>query len=126
MIGLKNLQDARMSPNAAWAVLIVSAVFEAVWATALGLSDGFTKPAPTIVFILAVAVSMIGLAIAMHEISIGTAYAVWTGLGAVLTVTYAIITGTETASPLKILFLVGIVGCTVGLKALGREQGREA
>ncbi len=126
MISLKNLLDARMSSNAAWIVLIISAVFEAVWATALGLSDGFTKPTPTIVFALAVTASMIGLAIAMHEISIGTAYAVWTGLGAVLTVTYAIITGAETASPLKVLFLVGIVGCTVGLKALSKEHGKEA
>lgn len=113
---------SKMSPNVAWAILLVSAVFEAVWATALGQSEGFTKLVPTIVFLVGTVISMIGLAIAMNEISIGTAYAVWTGLGAVLTVTYAIVTGEETASVLKVLFLVGIVACTVGLKLIGKRE----
>ncbi|KZC95089.1 DMT family transporter [Clavibacter tessellarius] len=99
-----------------WIVLIVSGVLEAVWATALGKSAGFTKLVPTVVFAVTVVASMAGLAFAMREISTGTAYAVWVGIGAALTVTYAIITGEEPASVVKVLLLLGLVGCVVGLK----------
>lgn len=101
-----------------WIVLIVSGAFEAVWATALGRSDGFTKVGPTIVFGVALVVSMAGLAYAMRELPTGTAYAVWVAIGASLTVTYAMATGTEAVSLVKILLLLGIVGCVVGLKVL--------
>jgi len=101
-----------------WIVLIVSGVLEAVWATALGRSAGFTKLVPTLVFAVAVVASMAGLAFAMREISTGTAYAVWVGIGAALTVTYAIVTGEETASVVKVLLLLGLVGCVVGLKVV--------
>jgi quaternary ammonium compound-resistance protein SugE len=99
-----------------WIVLIVSGVLEAVWATALGKSAGFTKLVPSIVFGVAVVASMLGLAYAMREISTGTAYAVWVGIGASLTVTYAIVTGSEPASVVKIMLLLGLVGCVIGLK----------
>lgn len=112
----------KMSPNTAWLILLVSAVFEAVWATALGYSDGFTQVVPTIVFVVGLVISMLGLSIAMNEISIGTAYAVWVGIGAVLTVSYAMFSGDESASLLKIVFLTGIVACTVGLKFLGHSN----
>jgi len=101
-----------------WIVLIVSGVLEAVWATALGKSAGFTKLGPSIVFGVAVVASMVGLAYAMREISTGTAYAVWVGIGAALTVTYAIVTGEEPASVVKVLLLLGLVGCVVGLKVV--------
>ncbi|PPF68054.1 ligand-binding protein SH3 [Clavibacter michiganensis] len=99
-----------------WIVLIVSGVLEAVWATALGKSAGLTKLGPTIVFAVTVVLSMVGLSYAMREISTGTAYAVWVGIGASLTVTYAIVTGAEPASVVKILLLLGLVGCVIGLK----------
>ncbi|QCQ93720.1 DMT family transporter [Rhodococcus sp. SGAir0479] len=102
----------------AWLVLVVSGVLEAVWATALGRSDGFTRPAPTIVFGLGLILSMAGLAYAMRTLPVGTSYAVWVGIGAALTVTYAMITGTESTSIVKILLILGIVGCVIGLKAL--------
>ncbi|WP_394248723.1 DMT family transporter [Arthrobacter pityocampae] len=100
----------------AWLVLIISGVLEAVWATALGKSDGFTRLAPTVVFGVAIAASMAGLAYAMRTLPVGTAYAVWVGIGASLTVVYAMATGTEPASLLKIVFLLMIVGGVVGLK----------
>ena len=100
----------------AWIVLVVSGAFEAVWATALGKSDGFSKPLPTIVFGLALFISMGGLAYAMRPLPTGTSYAIWVGIGASITVIYAMVTGDESASPLKILFITGIVGCVVGLK----------
>ena len=95
---------------------IVSGVLEAVWATALGRSEGFSKLLPSIVFVAALAASMGGLAWAMRTLPVGTSYAVWVGIGAALTVAYAMATGTEAVSLLKVLLLVGLVGCIVGLK----------
>ena len=102
----------------AWIVLVVSGVLEAVWATALGKSEGFSKLGPTRVFIPSLLASMAGLAFAMKDLSTGTAYAVWVGIGAALTVVYAMVTGTETASVLKVLVLMMIVGGVVGLKLI--------
>jgi len=99
-----------------WIVLLISAVFEAVWATALGHSEGLSRPLPTIVFAAALIASMLGLGWSARRIPIGTAYAVWTGVGAALTVGYAILAGDEPASPLKLVFIAVIVGAVVGLK----------
>ena len=104
-----------------WAVLLASAVLEAVWASALGASDGLSRPVPTVVFLVAGALSMVGLARAVRAIPIGTAYAVWTGVGAALTVTWAMATGHEAFSLLKVLLLTGVVGAVVGLKLVGHE-----
>ncbi|MBD7918988.1 QacE family quaternary ammonium compound efflux SMR transporter [Cellulomonas sp. Sa3CUA2] len=102
--------------SVAWLVLVVSGLFEAVWATALGRSEGFTRLVPTVVFGLALLVSMGGLAYAMRELPTGTSYAVWVGIGASVTVAFAMVTGAETASLVKILLILGIVACVVGLK----------
>ena len=99
-----------------WLVLLVSAVFEAVWATALGASEGLSRPLPAIVFVIGLVLSMLGLGWAAKSIPIGTAYAVWVGVGAALTVSYAMLTGGETFSVWKGVFLLGIVGAVVGLK----------
>jgi quaternary ammonium compound-resistance protein SugE len=108
-----------------WIVLLASAVLEAVWATALGYSDGLSRPAPALVFVLALIVSMLGLGWAARRIPIGTAYAVWTGVGAALTVGYAILVGDEPASLLKLLFIAVIVGAVVGLKLVPSTPRRE-
>ena len=100
----------------AWFVLVLSGVLEAVWATALGKSDGFTKPVPTALFGVAIVASMAGLAYAMRTLPIGTSYAIWTGIGTALTVVYAVAFDGEAISVLKALFVAGIVGCVVGLK----------
>ncbi len=99
-----------------WIVLIVSGVLEAVWATALGKSEGFTRLWPSVVFGVAVVASMGGLAWALREIPTGTGYAVWVGIGASLTVVYGMASGAETVSLVKILLILGLVGCIVGLK----------
>lgn len=99
-----------------WLVLVVSAVLEAVWATALGDSHGLSRTGPTVVFAVALVASMVGLAKASRSIPIGTAYAVWTGLGAALTVTWAVIAGGESASAAKVLLLSGVVAAVIGLK----------
>ena len=99
-----------------WLVLVLSGVLEAVWATALGRSEGFTRLTPTAVFAAALALSMGGLAYAMRGLPVGTAYAVWVGLGAALTAGYAMWSGDEPVSAIRVLLLLGIVGCVVGLK----------
>jgi quaternary ammonium compound-resistance protein SugE len=99
-----------------WIILIASGVLEAVWATALGRSEGFTKPIPSVVFVVGLVLSMGGLAWALRELPVGTAYAVWVGIGAALTVTYAMVTGDEPASLIKVVLILGIVACVVGLK----------
>ncbi|WP_030728703.1 DMT family transporter [Streptomyces sp. NRRL F-2890] len=101
----------------AWLILVISGALEAVWATALGRSEGFTKPGPSVVFAIGLVGSMAGLAYAMRDLPIGTAYAVWVGIGATLTVAYAMVTGGESVSVAKIVFLTMIVGGVVGLKA---------
>ncbi len=101
-----------------WIILIISGIFEAVWATALGKSDGFSKPIPTITFVIGLLLSMAGLAWAMRDLPTGTAYAVWVGIGASLTVGYAMITGAEPFSVIKLLLILGIVACVIGLKVL--------
>ncbi|WP_137723275.1 DMT family transporter [Prescottella subtropica] len=102
----------------AWIVLVLSGILEAVWATALGRSAGFTRLAPSIVFGVGLLLSMAGLAYAMRTLPTGTSYAVWVGIGASLTVAFAMLTGTESASIVKIALILGIVGCVIGLKAL--------
>lgn len=101
-----------------WIILIISGVLEAVWATALGKSEGLSKLWPSVIFFVGLALSMGGLAWAMRDISTGTAYAVWVGIGASLTVIYAMITGDTDISWARILLLLGLVGCIVGLKLI--------
>lgn len=100
----------------AWLILVISGVLEAVWATALGRSEGFSRLGPSVVFGVALVFSMAGLAYAMRSLPIGTSYAIWVGIGASLTVGYAMITGSEGSSVIKVLLIVGIIACVVGLK----------
>lgn len=99
-----------------WLVLILSGVLEAVWAVALGRSEGFTRPGPTLVFGVGLVLSMGGLALAMRDLPTGTAYAVWVGVGATLTVGYGWLAGGESPSPVQVGLLLGLVGCIAGLK----------
>ncbi|PPJ24803.1 DMT family transporter [Nocardia nova] len=103
----------------AWIVLVLSGVFEAVWATALGKSHGFTRIVPSGVFAAALVASMSGLAYAMRTLPVGTSYAVWVAIGAALTVLYAMVTGTEQESLVKIALLLLTVASVVGLKLTG-------
>lgn len=102
----------------AWVILIVSGMLEAVWATALGASRGFRRFWPSLIFVVALAASMVGLAVAMLEISVGTAYAVWVGIGAVLTAAWALVTRQERATVLKVCLLLGLIACVAGLKVV--------
>ncbi|MEB8340668.1 DMT family transporter [Streptomyces endophyticus] len=102
----------------AWIVLIASGVLEAVWASALGASKGFKRTRPTVLFVVALVLSMAGLAYAMGSLPVGTAYAVWVGIGAVLTVLIAAVRGQDKLTPLRTALLAGLIGCVIGLKAV--------
>ncbi|MGO4454301.1 DMT family transporter [Arthrobacter sp. RAF14] len=102
----------------AWIVLIISGVLEAVWASALAASQGFRKWKPAALFVITSIASMVGLAYAMRELPVGTAYAVWVGIGACLTAVWAMITRQEKATVARIALLALLVGSVVGLKAV--------
>ena len=105
-----------MSANRAWAILLASAVLDAVWATALGSGVGPARPLATAVFLVALTASMLGLGQATRAIPIGTAYASWTGIGAALTVLWAMATGAQPVHWGQLAFIAGLVACTLGLK----------
>ncbi|WP_209559779.1 multidrug efflux SMR transporter [Frigoribacterium sp. PvP032] len=102
----------------AWLLLIVAGVLEAVWASALGASRNFTKKGPTVLFVVALVLSMVGLALAMNDLPVGTAYAVWVGIGAVLTVVIAVVRRQEVLTVARALLLAVLIGCVVGLKVV--------
>lgn len=101
-----------------WLILVASGALEAVWAIALGKSEQLTKLWPSIIFLVGLALSMVGLAWAMKEIPTATAYAVWVGIGASLTVIWTMIVGETDVSWIRILLLMGLVGCIIGLKLI--------
>ncbi|MDY7087029.1 MAG: quaternary ammonium compound efflux SMR transporter SugE [Actinomycetota bacterium] len=100
----------------AWVVLVVSGVLESVWALALGRSQGFTRLVPSVVFVVALVLSMAGLAYSLKSIPIGTGYAVWVGIGAVGTAVAGMVLLGESASVLRILSLLLVVAGVIGLK----------
>lgn len=102
----------------AWVLLILSGMLEAVWATALDASHGFKRLRPTLLFVITYIASMAGLAYAMSDLPVGTAYAVWVGIGAVLTAAWAMITRKDRATVLRVVLLLGLIACVVGLKAV--------
>ena len=99
-----------------WLILIVVGLFEVVWATALKMSNGFRNPFADVAFVVGMALSVWLLAVAMKTIPMGTAYAVWTGIGAIGGVAVGIIAFGESASALRIASAALIVAGIVGLK----------
>ncbi|MFG2844868.1 DMT family transporter [Kitasatospora sp. NPDC101155] len=102
----------------AWLVLIVSGLLETVWAVALESSKGFSRLVPSLVFGVALLLSMGGLAYAMRTIPIGTGYAVWVGIGAVGAALYGMAALGDPVTVARIGCLLLIVSGAVGLKVL--------
>lgn len=98
----------------AWFVLVVAGLLEVAWALVLPLTQGFTKPVPTAAFVVLLSGSMYGLAVATRTLPLGTAYAVWVGIGTVGTVLLAMVLQGDSASPARLaclaLILLGIIG----------------
>ncbi|HEX5567648.1 MAG TPA: SMR family transporter [Streptomyces sp.] len=102
----------------AWVVLVVSGVLEAVWAVALAASQGLTRLRPTVLFLVALALSMGGLGYALRGIPVGTGYAVWVGIGAIGTALYGMAVLGDPVTTGRIVCLLLIVAGVVGLKVV--------
>ncbi|WP_129657119.1 DMT family transporter [Rothia uropygialis] len=100
----------------AWIVLIVSGALEMVWAAALSASHGLRRWKPALVFVVAMVVSLAGLAFAMKSIPVGTAYAVWVGIGATLTLIWGFMTRQERATFGRLSLLGLLIISLIGLK----------
>lgn len=103
-----------------WLLLFVAALFEVVWAVGLKSTHGFTRLWPSVGVLAAMAISMWLLALATRTIPIGTAYAVWTGIGAAGTAIAGILFFHESAAILRLLCIGLIVAGVAGLKFLAR------
>lgn len=103
----------------AWVWLIVGGLFEVGFTTSLRFVDGFRNLPWTIAFLVSVAISMALLEYASRTIPLGTAYAVWGGIGAVGTVLVGIGWFNEPATTIRMLLILGIVGCIAALKLTG-------
>lgn len=99
-----------------WLLLVVSGLLESVWAVALSRSAGFSRPVPSAVFVVALTLSMAGLAFALRTIPVGTGYAVWVGIGATGTALAGMVLLDEPAGVVRILCLLLVVTGVVGLK----------
>ena len=99
-----------------WFVLILAGLFEIGWAIGLKYTDGFTRLWPSIATLLSMIISIGLLGIAMKSLPVGTAYAIWVGIGAIGTVVLGIVLFGEPANTLRIASLALIVGGIVGLK----------
>ncbi|MFE1784886.1 DMT family transporter [Streptomyces sp. NPDC059506] len=102
----------------AWFVLIVSGVLETVWAAALEASRSFSRPRPTALFVVALVLSMGGLAYALRSLPLGTGYAVWVGIGAAGAAVYGMVALGEPVTAARIVCLTLIVAGVAGLKLL--------
>ena len=102
----------------AWYLLLAAGLFEVAWAIGLEYSEGFTKPLPTAGTLIAIVASMLLLAKAVEELPVGTAYAVWTGIGAVGTALLGIALFDEPATAARLGFIGVIVVGIVGLHAV--------
>ncbi len=100
----------------AWIVLLLAGLFEVAWAIGLKYTDGFTRPLPTALTLAAMAASVLLLGVAMKSLPVGTAYAVWVGVGAVGTALLGIVLFAEPASAGRLVSLGLIVAGIVGLK----------
>ncbi len=99
----------------AWVYLVVAGGFEIVWAAGLKYTDGFTRLWPSVGTVAALSVSMVCLALAVRAIPIGTAYAIWTGIGAVGTAIVGILLFNEPRDVTRLVFIFLIVAGIVGL-----------
>lgn len=99
-----------------WVILFIAGLFEVVWALMLKQSDGFTKPVPTVIFVVALILSMVLLAQALRTLPVGTAYAIWTGIGAAGTAILGMLLLGESRDVIKLVSLVMIIAGIIGLR----------
>lgn len=101
-----------------WFILFIAGLFEVAWAIGLKYTEGFTRLWPTVGTVTAMVASVVLLGIAMKELPVGTAYAVWTGVGAIGTAILGIYLFGDSASAARIACLAMIAGGIIGLKVV--------
>jgi quaternary ammonium compound-resistance protein SugE len=99
-----------------WLVLVLSGLLESVWAVALSRTAGFTRTLPSVIFVIALVLSMVGLGYALRTIPVGTGYAVWVGIGASGTAVTGMLFLGESANLLRVLSLLLVIAGVIGLK----------
>lgn len=103
----------------AWVYLFVAGLFEVGWAIGLKMSEGFTKPVPSILTIIGMIISFALLSVALRTLPVGTAYAVWTGIGAVGTVIVGMVLFGEPVQAVRLACIALIVTGVLGLRFFG-------
>ncbi len=106
----------------AWLQLIVAGLLEVAWAVGLKYTDGFSRPLPSVLTLSCIAISMLLLSMASQTIPIGTAYAVWVGIGACGTAVVGIVLNGESRSAGRLVFLALLIVALVGLKATASQS----
>jgi quaternary ammonium compound-resistance protein SugE len=109
-----------MSLTTSWILLIIAGAFEVAWAVGLKYTEGFSRLWPSLITLVALTLSMLLLARAAQQIPIGTAYAVWVGIGALGAAILGIFLFHEPVSPARIFFLVLLLVAILGLKLTGK------
>lgn len=111
--------ESDTSPRVSWLLLVVAGLFEIGWAVGLKASAGFTKPGPSILTVASMVVSVVLLGLALKSLPVGTAYAVWTGIGTVGTAILGMVIFGDAASPARLACIGLIVAGILGLKLAG-------
>ncbi|MCA9283668.1 MAG: multidrug efflux SMR transporter [Phycisphaerales bacterium] len=106
----------------AWFLLLLAGLFEVGFTTSMKASEGFSRPLPTVAFLFCAIASFVFLALAVRTLPIGSAYAVWTGLGAAGTILVGILIYGEDRSPLRLFFLALIIVAVVGVRFTTKEE----
>ena len=102
----------------AWTILLIAGFLEIIWATAMKESEGFTRLWPSVIGVTVSLASFVLLALALRSLPLGTAYAVWVGIGAVGVTIAGMVYFGETASPLRLFFIALVVAGVVGLQVV--------
>ena len=113
---IHNGDGPTLEPKMSWLILLIAGLLEVVWAVGLKYTHGFSRLVPSVITVVAMVVSMAMLSWAMKSLPVGTAYAVWTGIGAVGAAITGILLLGESASPMRIASLALIVMGIIGLK----------
>jgi quaternary ammonium compound-resistance protein SugE len=107
----------------AWVLLVIAGLLEVCWSIGLKYSEGFTRLVPSVLTVAAMVASMGLLSLAVRRLPIGTAYAVWVGIGALGAAVLGILLFREPVTPWRVLFLVLLLTAIVGLKLTGGAEG---
>jgi len=107
--------------STAWFALLLAGILEVIWALSMKYSDGLTRFWPTVATVVAILLSFVTLALSLKSVPFGTAYALWTGMGAAGSIVVGIVLFQESADPLRLSCLALIVAGMIGLKLVTPE-----